>query len=193
MSVDLEQYIQGFYDEPDPELEEQKKSFTIEDDGKANWALQIIAKHQEEQTRLTLIADAEIDRIIAWRDEQVRIAENRESFLQSQLEGYLRKLHQSGYEKASYKLPNGVIKRVTGRTSINITDPDLLLKWAKENDPKLIEVKESVTKTNLQPFVKTDKLITEDGEIIPGAEVNPAEDKYKAVPNMKTTNEGETK
>lgn len=190
---ELEQYLTANFDPP--EEEEEFVPFTIDDDDKATWALRILAVNYREQSRLSQQADREIARIEEWKEINVGVIKRRAENLESQLEGYFRRLRDEGFAGSTYKLPTGSLKRNAGRLSIAIEDEDILLKSVKDAAPEIVETKETVTKTALAKLIRRVgegdsieyKLATDDGTELEGATVNPPRETYKAVPV--TTNE----
>lgn len=177
--TDLEEFLASEYEEP---LGRETEGFIVDNDDKASWALRKLAVHYRERARLIDQADAEIARIKEWKELAVGMVDQRAAYLEMELEGFFRRIRERGFDKNTYRLPAGELKRTAGRPAIEIEDEKKLLASVKAVAPDLIEVVEKVSKTALQPFIAGERLATPDGEIIEGARVREPRESYKAVP-----------
>jgi hypothetical protein len=143
--------------------------FVIDDDGKANWAIQKIKE-----------AQAEIEN---WRDyyqsnlEKITKRQNaRIEYLKFLLSNYFRTVpHHKTKTQDSYSLPSGqlLLKRPNPKYK---TDDEKLVPWLKENGLTDLIKTETVEKAmwgelKKKVTVEGTSVISEDGEIIPGIEV----------------------
>lgn len=150
--------------------------FVIDDDGKANWAVQKIKE-----------AQAEIEN---WRDYYAGALEKIEkrqqgriSYLMYLLRKYFESVpHKTTKTQASYQLPSGnlVLKHPGPKYE---TDDAALLDWLKTNqmtDFIKVETKEKPMWGELKKTVTIsgDSVVTEDGEVVPGVTVVPQEDSF---------------
>jgi hypothetical protein len=159
----------------------------IDDPVTADWALR---KLREAEIRID-----EIDRqhaqfvagIDRWRDEQTKTYRGAVSFFTQHLEDYGRRWRASipPSRPKTLALPSGAVKTHTSKAAVVIDDKDVILKWAKENEPTLVhaETREWVLVSEVRDYVeiKVDvdeeapELITKTlvvhrvtGEIVPG-------------------------
>lgn len=184
--ADLAEYLSDQYELP--EEPEQRQKFVIDDDDRANWALRKLAIHKQERERINAQAEAEINRVANWATEAMKPIDDSVAFLEGMLESYFRNLRKDGYDKASYKLPAGTLKRSAGRASIEIENEEALLEWVKENHPEWVHTKisEAVPKSVLAKEMRDGKIVTEDGEVVPGVAVVEPRETYKAIPFTET-------
>lgn len=150
--------------------------FVIDDDGKANWAVQKIKE-----------AQAEIENWKQYYAEALEKIEKRQQGRISYLMYLLRKYfdsvpHKNTKTQASYQLPSGnlVMKHPGPKYEV---DDEALIGWLKKNNltdfiktetkekPLWGELKKTVT-------VAGETVVTEDGEIVPGVIVNQPEDMF---------------
>jgi hypothetical protein len=151
--------------------------FVIDDDGKANWAIQKIKEAQAE--------------VLNWREYYDRAMEKIEKRQNARIE-YLRYMlrqyfqtvpHHETKTQASYDLPSGKLICKTPGPKFE-TDDATLVGWLKENNmtdfiktetkekPMWGELKKTVT-------VNGETVVTEDGEIVPGVTVVPQEPTFE--------------
>ena len=150
--------------------------FVIDDDGKANWAVQKIKEAQAEIENWKQYYSGALKKIE--RRQQGRI-----SYLTYLLRKYFESVpHKVTKTQASYQLPSGnlVLKHPGPKYE---TDDAALLDWLKSNQmtdfikvktkekPMWGELKKTVT-------ISGENVVTEDGEIVPGVTVSQPEDTF---------------
>ncbi|HRT84849.1 MAG TPA: host-nuclease inhibitor Gam family protein [Bacteroidales bacterium] len=150
---------------------EGKESFVIDNDSKAEWALEKIKAERADMERLVSLCEQKI----AEYQEKIELFkkqyENSTSFLVSCLQQYFNTVpHKKTKIQETYKLPSGTLKlKYPGPEFVR--DEETLVKWLKDNNyTDHIKIKESADWASLKAKVKVDKgnVITEDGEIIEG-------------------------
>jgi Bacteriophage Mu Gam like protein len=155
----------------------------IDDLSKAQWAMAKLKEAQERVAELTAQRDAQMELAQAWFARVVQHPRRTVGFMQAQLVDYaLREREFSNV--LTTVLPNGEIATRKGaEPCVEIDDEEALLAWAKQNAPAIVTVKESVKVTDLRHVVviANGKVLSPDGEVVPGAEVRPAGEAY--VPN----------
>lgn len=149
----------------------EKDRFVIDNDSKAEWALEKIKAEKADMERLVSLCEQKI----AEYQEKIELFkkqyENSTSFLVSCLQQYFNTVpHKKTKTQETYKLPSGTLKlKYPGPEFVR--DEETLVKWLKDNNyTDHIKIKESADWASLKAKVKVDKgnVITEDGEIIEG-------------------------
>ena len=154
-----------------PEDNEQRERFKIESKDQAAWALRKMSKIKAEIEENNKVAQAEIERITAWRDEENEKLERSISFFESLLHEFFLSQRESDPKLKTMKLPHGTLKMRAQQPQYEY-DEEILLSWAKENLPEAVVIKESVAKT----LVK--KHIQETGEMVPGVTITERPEKF---------------
>lgn len=154
----------------------EREGFVIDTDAKAEWALGKIRA-----------ARADRDRMIAWYNDKIReITEQTESetaYLEGMLSGYFHmteQAHKRTKTTESYSLPSGKLMLKKQNPEYK-RDDKAVIAWLKDNKlPQYVKVTESLDWAALKAATGTigGKVVTEDGEIIPGIEVTEREEKF---------------
>ena len=168
MSVNLIETIENL---GIPEVPEERERFKIESKDQAAWALRKMSRIKAEIEENNKVAQAEIERITAWRDEENEKLERSISFFEGLLYEYFMALRQEDPKLKTIKLPHGTLKMRAQQPQYEY-DEAQLLPWAKENLPDAVVVKESVAKTPVK------KHIQETGEVVPGVTIIERPEKF---------------
>ena len=168
MSVNLIETIENL---GVPEIPEERERFRIETKDQAAWALRKMSRIKAEQDENIQTAQAEIERITSWRDEENGKLERSISFFEGLLYEYFVQLRDENPKLKTMKLPHGSLKMRAQQPQYEY-DEDQLLPWAKENLPDAVVVKESVAKTPVK------KHIQETGEMVPGVQMVERPEKF---------------
>lgn len=134
-----------------------------------------ILKINSESQRVRAEVAARAEEII--RDEEKRIQYVNEHFCQ-RFEREAQALYENrpDKKKKSVKLLTGTIGYHSGKESIHISDKTKALAWAKTNCPDAIKVEESLLKTPLMEYFKT------NGAEPDGCQYKPATEHFSAKP-----------
>ena len=149
---------------------DNEEQFVINDDGKAEWALNKIAEEKVEMQRMINVANSMIIKYQEKIEVYQKQFESKTAFLKEQLRQYFETVpHKTTKTQETYKLPSGTLK-LKKQNPEYIRDEEKLLIWAKVNKPEHVKVKESVNWAELKKELKfvDDKALTEDGEIVDG-------------------------
>lgn len=168
MSVNLIETVESF---GIPEDQEQRERFRIEDKSQAAWALRKMSKIKAEMDENIMTAQAEMERIASWRDEENEKLERSISFFENLLYEYFVQLRDEDPKLKTMKLPHGTLKMRKQQPQYEY-DEDVLLPWAKENLPEAVVTKESVAKNPVK------KHIQETGETVPGVTIIERPEKF---------------
>jgi hypothetical protein len=164
-------------------VDAQETAFTITDDSLAQWAMR---RHNHYLQRITAhddLAASEIARVEAWRDEVNAPLRQHLAYFQSLLEQWARQVRETDPAIKTVHLPAGELstRKVKGR--IDIADDAELITWASANLPGVVVTKQTVSKSALGKLTRDgDRLITEDGEIVPSVTVGADSVRVQIVP-----------
>ena len=154
-----------------PEDNEQRERFKIESKDQAAWALRKMSRIKAEIEENNKVAQAEIERITAWRDEENEKLERSISFFESLLHEFFLSQRESDPKLKTMKLPHGTLKMRKQQPQYEY-DEAQLLPWAKENLPEAVIVKESVAKNSVKKYIQ------ETGEVVPGVTIIERPEKF---------------
>lgn len=160
------------FDEGDPN---QTPRFTIDDDGKADWAIRKIAQAQQRMAEREQFVQVEVDRLKDWKQKANDADQRSIAYMTDLLQSYFDQLRNSGAlgKKKSYKLPHGALKVRTKNVQYAKND-DVLMTWAEENRPEIIERKPSikwgVLKADLE--IREQAIVDKDtGKVLDGVQL----------------------
>lgn len=166
-------------------LDEREKinnsNFKVTDDSSANWALRKIKQHQEQIKENNALAQAEIDKIEAWNQQENDKAQQSIDYFQGLLAKYAMDKREQDPKFKSLKLPNGNIGFRKKPKKWNYQD-DVLLETLKQNQlTDFIRVKEQPDKSQIKKAFEVvgDKVINpETGEVLEGITVEDQEEDF---------------
>lgn len=165
----------------DQEENVNDESFKIDDEQKANWALRKIKQHQEQIKENNALAQAEIDKIEAWNQQENDKAQQSIDYFQGLLAKYAMDKREQDPKFKSLKLPNGNIGFRKKPKKWNYQD-DILLETLKQNQlTDFIRVKEQPDKSQIKKAFEVvgDKVINpETGEVLEGITVEDQEEDF---------------
>jgi len=153
---------------------EQEEKFVVDNDKKAEWALQKIREKKAEMERYTSVCDEMIHEYEQKKKEAQERYEQETAYFKSQLAQYFESVPKRKTKTQEiYELPGGTLRKKYPAPQYKRDDKKLVewLKSSGRND--LIKISESADWANLKKSitVKDDMVITEDGEIVEGIEV----------------------
>jgi hypothetical protein len=159
------------------------EEFIINTDSKAELALSKLREEQAELKRFELICNEMISQYQFKIQRAQEIHNNKVLGLKTQLQNYFETVPKHTTKtQETYKLPSGTLKRKFGGVEF-IKDEAKLLQWVKDNGGKddFIQVKETVKWAELKKRLiqKDDCMLTEDGEVVPGVELQKKPDKFE--------------
>lgn len=156
------------------EMMDNEDRFAIDDDGKAEWALNKIAEEKAETQRMINVANSMIMKYQEKIEVYQKQFENKTTFLKEQLRQYFETVpHKITKTQETYKLPSGTLK-LKKQNPEYIRDEEKLLEWVKANKISYVKSKKSVDWAELKKELNfvDDKALTEDGEIVDGITVS---------------------
>lgn len=157
----------------DETFESPETEFVINNDQKAEWALQKIREEKAESERLISLCQNQIKFYQERIDCEKQSLENRTSYLKSKLMEYFQTVKRKVTKtQETYTLPSGKLKLKYPALEYK-RDESALLKWLKERQmEEYIQVKEIPQWGELKKTVQVagDKVCV-DGEIVDGVQV----------------------
>lgn len=145
--------------------------FKIRSIEQSNWAFRKLKALDEKVKQVTDLASKEIERILEWKENELKqVGRSREFFEGLLTEYFVRQKEMDPKFKIS--TPYGKVSSRKSQPKWNYED-DKVLEWLKENDKELIRIKEEINKAELKKKyqVMNGQVVTEDGEIVEGIEV----------------------
>lgn len=131
-------------------------------------------------------AEDQYDRMKAWYDHQISnlkdIRDRTRVWAEACLRPYMDMVPKTGKKIQSYDMPGGTLKLAKQDPEYEVTD-DEMVPWLKQNAPEFVKVKEEAAwgewkKANKFTVTDDGKLVTEDGEIVPGVKATVRPDKF---------------
>jgi hypothetical protein len=147
----------------------------LDDDMKAT---RVLRRHGAAKRRIaarTRIRDNERSRLDEWYADVTRADIERVARDELALAGYLARRRQHNPRLATLRLPTGTIA-VRGSQSLEVDDPDAVIRWARENGVDGTVLRIEVAKGNLKDQLArgddgTIQTITYDGMSVPGIRI----------------------
>jgi hypothetical protein len=146
--------------------------FQIDNDSKADWAIEKIMAENAERDRLIKLADERIKELSDKKKELIDKAADKTSYLTALLRMYFDTIEPKATKtQATYKLLSGklVLKH---QQPEYVLDDAQMVSWAKAAAPAYIKVKESINWAELKKLTVVNGetvLLADTGEVIPGA------------------------
>ena len=149
-----------------------EKTFVINNDERADWALQKIKENKEEIAAKAELAKKRIYQIEKWLESETKTLENNIEHLKGMLAEYADQLKESDPDFKTKKLPFGKIQYRSQRPKWHYKDD--LLEYAESSMPDIVKLKKQIDKKKLKDKCEVvgGKVINkETGEVITGVEV----------------------
>jgi hypothetical protein len=158
--------------------------FQIDNDSKADWAIEKIMAENAERDRLIKLADERIKELSDKKKELTDKAADKTSYLTALLRMYFDTIEPKATKtQSTYKLLSGklVLKH---QQPEYVLDDAQMVSWAKAAAPAYVKVKESINWADLkkQTVVNGETVVLADtGEVIPGAMAKERPDVFEVV------------
>lgn len=146
--------------------------FQIDNDSKADWAIEKIMAENAERDRLIKLADERIKELSDKKKELIDKTADKTSYLTALLRMYFDTIEPKATKtQSTYKLLSGklILKH---QQPEYVLDDAQMVNWAKTAAPTYVKVKESINWAELkkQTAVNGETVVLADtGEVIPGA------------------------
>lgn len=159
------------------ELQADNERFAVTDDNKADWCLGKIADAEKQKLEIIQYVERKKAMLDAFAKNALAQQDGTINFMTSLLRPYVE-AKVEGQKKQSIKLLNGTCGLRNPKPKFEV-DEAVLLAWEKENKPEMVKVTEKANWAELkkQVVVEGDKVVTEDGEVVPGVTVVQPEEK----------------
>lgn len=166
-----------FLDYECQELQADNERFAVTDDNKADWCLGKIAEAEKQKLEIIQYVEQKKAMLDAFAKNALAQQDGTINFMTNLLRPYVEE-KVAGQKKQSIKLLNGTCGLKTPKPKFEV-DEDKLLAWQKENKPEMVKVTEKANWGDLKKIVVVDgdKVVTEDGEVVPGVTVVQPEEK----------------
>jgi tetrahydromethanopterin S-methyltransferase subunit G len=141
----------------------------------ANWMVRRMREQEEAIQRINEQQVDEIGRILARARELREAHESRLEYLKAKCEPLLQEFTRKeidGKKERSIKLLSGTVGFRKGVGSLDFTDEPAAVAWAEANLPDAIKVTVTLQKKPVKDLVEG------TGEVPPGCEYTPGEDKF---------------
>ena len=148
----------------------EERTFVINDEDGALWAMRKLAVSQRRIDTITRQAKDESLRIELWVDQAIRSDEVTVLYFTEVLSSYMLRLRALNGQK-SLLLPDGEIKSRETPSRAVVEDLDVFLKWAKDSGhSEFIRLKEEadLNEIKAQGTASGEVYTTSDGEVIEG-------------------------
>jgi hypothetical protein len=156
---DLEAFMEAEFDLPDEGPYETPK-----DEKRVNGMLRALARSHRELANIAAIADDEIKRLRAWRDDRCSGVERRIAHLERALEGYTRGVLEGRTKDKRLSYPNGSLQLRGRPARAAVLDEDATKAWVAEADERAVVV-ETTTKLKLKELAAVATKGPELGEV----------------------------
>lgn len=152
-------------------MQEEITGFVVDSLDTANWCFRKLQNIKKAIAENDALAQAEIDRITAWRDRENKMHEESVAFFEHHLTEYFKQLRASN-PKSKLSTPYG--KVTTRKTQKYTYDDETLIRYAKVNNIPCVKVTESLMKTEFKKLCPGG-VNPETGEVIGGVTVEEIE------------------
>lgn len=174
----MEALEREFLEETTPVVEAGER-FVIDSIDKAVWAVGKIKERRAELAEVDAFVERQIMQIKAWREKKAESIGNDVMFFEALLKPYAA-AQVEGKKTKSVKLPNGILSFKKSEPRFT-KDDSALLAFVKKNAPEYVNIKESVNWAEFKKelhFADAGKMVTVDGEIVPGVVYETKEDSF---------------
>lgn len=138
---------------------EEKETWSIDSDDKADWALEKLSDMQAEYERFAMVAKAKIQKYQEALQLETERLERERSFFKAKLLEYFETVDAKETKtQMTYKLPSGTLK-VKKEQAVIEKDDAALLQLLKKEYPELVKVREVPDWAEFKKIL----MITDDG------------------------------
>lgn len=174
----------SLHDFLDSQEEIENESFAVMDEKQANWALRKIKQYKDQIDQNNALADAEIEKIERWNNQEREKAQQNIDSFQALLADYAMEKRKEDPGFKSIKLPNGRIGFRKRQPKWDYDNEKVIkaLEDAKLKD--LIRVKKEPIKTDIKKAFNAigGKVINpKTGEVVEGITVTEQPDNFNVV------------
>jgi phage host-nuclease inhibitor protein Gam len=156
-----------------PEAPEKKERFQIKDKEQAEWCLRQISRLLCEQKEIEATAQAEIEKITTWKNDQTESIQKSISFFEYLLTEYHQQVLKENPKAKTIKLPSGKLEARKAQPEF-IRNKEEMLPWVEKNQPDYVIVKKDVNWAGLKKILRYENgtgIDPDTGEVVPGLTV----------------------
>ncbi|HHW30010.1 MAG TPA: hypothetical protein GXX21_10740 [Syntrophomonadaceae bacterium] len=156
-----------------PETPEQKERFRVKDKEQAEWCLRQISRLLSKREEVKSLAQAEIEKITAWKNDQTESIQKSISFFEYLLIEYHQQIFKENPKAKTIKLPSGKLEARKAQPEYQ-RDKETMLPWVEQNRPEYIVVKKDIDWSGLKKVLKFQNgtgIDPDTGEVVPGLTV----------------------
>lgn len=146
----------------------EQNTFVIDNDSKADWAVQQILEAQAERDRLQALCDEQIAALKDKRQELADKCEKETAWLRGSLMAYMETVKTKETKtQASYQLLSGKLVKKFAKPDF-VHDDECLYAYAKQHEPAFIRVKESFDWAAFKKHlhIVDGVIVNADGEVV---------------------------
>jgi len=155
-----------------PELDESSH-FIVQSKDQAEWCLRQISRLKAKQSEIEELAQAEIEKINAWKKKETAKINDSISFFEELLKDFHRRTLEKDPKAKTIRLPSGSLEARKMPPEYR-RDEEKLLPWVEQNRPDFLIVEKSVNWADLKKKLSFENGCAFDpitGEVVPGIEV----------------------
>lgn len=163
-----------FFDEIEPvvEMAENTGAFVIDNDSKADWAIEKVLEREAECDRLLALVSEKEAALKERRAEIEKARENGTSYLKGLLRAYFESVKPSSITKtqSSYQLVSGKLVMKKQQPEY-VRDEPAMIAWADENAADFVRVEKRINWADLKKKLTVNgeqAVFSDTGEIVPG-------------------------
>jgi len=162
--------LQEFLDEKEQVNDE---AFEVVHDSQANWALRKIKEHQQEIKWNQKMAQYEIEKIEEWEEQVNQPLTRSIDYFQGLLAQYAMAKKEADPKFKSLKLPNGNLQFRKQQPKWSYDDKTLVTSLKQLRLDEYIKVEEKPVKKDIKKVLRVagNKVVTENGEVVEGIEI----------------------
>lgn len=156
-----------------PEKQEQKERFRVKDKEQAEWCLRQISRLMREQDEIESIAQAQIEKITTWKNDQTESIQKSISFFENLLIEYHQQVLKENPKAKTIKLPSGKLEARKAQPEFQ-RDVETMLSWVEQNRPEFVITKKELDWAGLKKVLKYENgmgIDPDTGEAVPGLKV----------------------
>jgi phage host-nuclease inhibitor protein Gam len=156
-----------------PETPEQKERFRVKDKEQAEWCLRQISRLLSKREEVKSLAQAEIEKITAWKNDQTESIQKSISFFEFLLIEYHQQIFKENPKAKTIKLPSGRLEARKAQPEY-LRDKETMLPWVEQNRPEFVITKKELDWAGLKKVLKYENgmgIDPDTGEAVPGLNV----------------------
>jgi len=171
---------------PEENKDKKEKDFVIDNEAKADWALEKITKLKKKKKEKEQTAEIRIRQIKNWLDQQNQNINKNIEHLENLLRDYAEQLKEEDEDFKTKKLPFGKIQYRKQRPKWQYDD-EKLTEYAEKSMPDIVKVEKKINKRDLKKKVEVSGetvVNPETGEVVEGVKVQERGEKLYIKPEM---------